>query len=272
MNRLIYALTVLSVFASCANSYNVEGSSSVSSLDGSKLYIKTINGNELKNLDSCAVLHGAFHFSGVLDTIRMATLFIDNEGLLPMVLEQGDIRVKIDNAGQSVSGTPMNDRLYEFLDKHKQLSNRMSELSHRQSQMLLDGIDEDVINETLSAEAAKITKEEDRLVTTFIVDNFDNVLGPGVFMMITSGYRYPILTPQIEDIMSKATEKFKNNPYVQEYYRTASENEARLQGFDVSPTDNGQLTTDTQSAGATSSLPMNNDSLAIGGKAGGLQP
>jgi hypothetical protein len=53
-------------------------------------------------------------------------------------------------------------------------------------------------------------------------------------MMITSGYRYPILTPQIEDIMSKATEKFKNNPYVKDYYQTATDNENRMQGLDPS--------------------------------------
>ena len=57
-------------------------------------------------------------------------------------------------------------------------------------------------------------------------------------MMITSGYRYPILTPQIEDIMSKATDKFKNNPYVSDYYKTATENEARMQGLDPDGTPN----------------------------------
>lgn len=110
----------------------------------------------------------------------------------------------------------------------------MSELSHRQSQMMLEGIEEHIINEELSREAGKIAKEEDKLVTTFIVENFDNVLYLGVFMMITSGYRYPILTPQIEDIMSKATEKFKNNPYVKDYYQTATDNENRMQGLDPS--------------------------------------
>lgn len=133
---------------------------------------------------------------------------------------------------QSVGGTPLNDSLYKFIDKHNQLSNRMNELSHRQSQMLLDGIDEDVINQKLSVEAAQIAQEEDALVTKFIVDNFDNVLGPGVFMMITSQYRYPILTPQIEDIMSKATRKFKEDSYVKDYYKTAQENEARMNGLE----------------------------------------
>jgi hypothetical protein len=49
-------------------------------------------------------------------------------------------------------------------------------------------------------------------------------------MMITSQYRYPVLTPQIEDIMSKATDKFKSDPYVRDYYQTAQENEARMNG------------------------------------------
>ena len=97
--------------------------------------------------------------------------------------------------------------------------------------MILEGIDEQTIAEQLNTEAAKITAEEDELVTKFVEANFDNVLGPGVFMMITSQYRYPILTPQIEYLMSKATKAFKEDPYVKEYYRTAQENEERMNGL-----------------------------------------
>lgn len=232
MNRFIYLLFGVALLSSCAETYNVEGSTSVSSLDGSKLYLKALKNKEIKNIDSCEVVHGQFHFSGVLDTVRMATLFMDDESIMPVVLEEGAITVKLDNARQKVGGTPLNDKLYTFLDKHNQLENQMVELSHKQSQMMLDGIEEDQINETLSREAETIAKEEDKLVTDFIVDNFDNVLGPGVFMMITSSFRYPILTPQIEHIMSKATDTFKNDPYVKDYYKAATENEARMQGLD----------------------------------------
>jgi hypothetical protein len=203
----------------------------VSALDGNKLYLRAIKDGEVKNIDSCDVVHGEFHFAGLLDTVRMANLYMDDESIMPLVLEEGDITIKIDNASQSVGGTPLNDSLYHFIDKHNQLSNRMTELSHRQSQMLLDGIDEETINQQLSVEAARIAQEEDSLVTNFIVDNFDNVLGPGVFLMITSQYRYPVLTPQIEDIMSKATKQFKNDPYVREYYQVAQENEQRMNGL-----------------------------------------
>ncbi len=236
MNRIIYALLVVGTLVSCAEGYSVQGSSSVSALDGSKLYLKAIKDNELKNIDSCEVVHGQFRFAGLLDTVRMANLFMDDESIMPVVLEKGEISIKIDNASQTVGGTPLNEKLYEFIDFHNQLDNQMNELAHKQSQMLLDGIDEDVINHQLNVEAAEIARREDSLVTNFIVDNFDNVLGPGIFMMITSGYRYPILTPQIEDIMSKATDKFKNDPYVKDYYQVATENQARQTGLrDVQP-------------------------------------
>lgn len=231
MRKILHILAVVSVFASCAKSYHVEGSSSISALDGSKLYLKAIKNGELKNIDSCDVVHGEFQFAGLLDTVRMVSLYMDDESIMPLVLEEGNIVVKIDNAIQIVSGTPLNDSLYKFIDKHNQLTNQMAELSHRQSQMLLDGIDEQQINRQLNSEAARITAEEDQLVTTFIVNNFDNVLGPGVFMMITSQYRYPLLTPQIEDIMSKASKKFKEDPYVKDYYQTAQENEQRMNGL-----------------------------------------
>ncbi len=235
MNKVLLAFAATALMASCANSYNVQGSSSISSLDGSKLYLKAVKNNELKNIDSCDIVHGHFHFSGIIDTVRMANLFMDDESIMPVVLEPGEIIVKLDKALQSVGGTPLNDKLYKFIDKHKQLDNRMSELAHKQSQMMLEGIDELTINEQLNAEAEKIAAEEDKLVTSFIEENFDNVLGPGVFMMITNGFNVPVLTPQIEAIMSKATEKFKNDPYVKEYYQVASENMAKMQGLEPEP-------------------------------------
>ena len=71
---------------------------------------------------------------------------------------------------------------------------------------------------------------KDSLETQFIISNFDNVLGPYAFRMLTAEYQYPMLTPQIEEIMSKATPKFKGDFYVSEYYRAAREIMARMKG------------------------------------------
>ena len=239
MNKILYAFLTMASLASCAGSYDIHGSSNMSMLDDKKLYLKVFSGNDMKNIDSCDVVHGKFKFAGLLDTVKMASLYMDDEPLMmPVVIEQGDIEIHIDNTNRTVSGSPLNDKLYEFMKRHDQLGNELNELSHKQSQMLLEGIDENVINRQLTAEANRIAMQEDSLVTNFIVDNFDNVLGPGVFMMITGSYQYPILTPQIEDIMSKATKKFKADPYVKQYYQVANEIQARQNGLveDVQPT------------------------------------
>ena len=254
MNKIFYAVVIIATLASCAESYSIQGSSSVSSLDGSKLYLKTVKDQELKNLDSCDVVHGKFRFAGLLDTVKIANLYMDDQSLMmPVVVEKGEIEIRIDNTSRTVTGSPLNEKLYQFIQRHDQIGNELNELSHKQSRMLLEGIDEDVINRQLSAEAARLAQQEDSLVTNFIVENFDNVLGPGVFMMMTSGYQYPVLTPQIEDIMSKATKKFKEDAYVKEYYETATAIQARQNGL-VDDAPQTQTQPSSQMPSATDSL------------------
>jgi len=54
--------------------------------------------------------------------------------------------------------------------------------------------------------------------------------------MATSSYEYPVLTPWIDALMSKATENFKNAPYVKEYMKVAHENQNIMTGVtDVAP-------------------------------------
>jgi len=232
MNRIIYVLISLAVLTSCADSYNIQGSSSVSLLDGSKLYLKTVKGGELKSIDSCEVVHGEFKFTGLLDSVTMANLFMDERSLdIPIVLEQGDISIRIEETSQKVSGTELNERLYEFKGQHDQLVNRMMELSHRDAQMLLDGIDENIIAEEIGRERMRIVGEEDSLVTRFVIDNFDNILGPSIFVTMCSSI------PQIEHIMSQATEQFKSDPVVMEFYKAVTKNEATVADTIAEPTD-----------------------------------
>ncbi|MCR5160092.1 MAG: DUF4369 domain-containing protein [Prevotella sp.] len=233
MNKLLYSALVLATFFSCAEqfteTYNIQGASSVSVLDGSKLYLKVLDGQELKSIDSCEVVHGSFGFMGRLDTVRIAMLSI-RDGGMPLVMEQGDIKVTIDRMGHKVSGSPLNELLYGYMDKLVQLDNQRAELGHKEAQMMLDGIDERTIAEKLSREDQVLLMQIDSVETHFILDNLDNVLGPCAFQMLTAGFQYPVLTPQIEEIMGKASEKFKNDPYVRQYYKDAKDILARMKG------------------------------------------
>ena len=247
MKIVLYALLTLMTFTSCVNSYNIQGSSNVSNLDGRMLYLKVLKNNDFVNIDSCDVVHGQFHFSGNLDSVRMANIFMDDESVLPLVLESGDITIKIDNTNttnwqspynpqQTVSGTPLNDKLFKFFNRYNQLKNQEAELVHKHDQAIMNGSNMDIVTAKLSAEAERLSQQEDHLVTSFVTENFDNVLGPGIFFMVTITEKYPQLTPWIEDIMSKATDNFKNDPYVKDYYQKAQENEQIMNGMKESPT------------------------------------
>ena len=231
MNRFITAF-ILSAFtlASCSPKYKIEGESSISYLDGKMLFLRQFQHDRFTTIDSAEVVHGFFNMKGHIDSTQMAMLFMDDEGIMPVVLESGEITINIDNTQQKVSGTPLNEKLFAFIEKYKQLESEVNELGHLQSQAIMDGKDLNTVNMHLSEKASKIAEREDKLVTSFIVENFDNVLGPGVFFMMTAGNRYPELSPWIEDIMSKATDKFKNDPYVSDYYRKAQQNQAIMNG------------------------------------------
>lgn len=225
--------------ASCAGTFNIQGTSNISTLDGQKLYLKVLKNNDFKNLDSCDVVHGQFSFEGSVDTVRMAAIFLNNQSIIPLVIESGDITVKLDNSQQLVSGTPYNDKLFKFFNKYSQLKNQEADLVHQHDQAIMNGDDMDSVNVRLNAQSVSLTQQEDRLLTDFITDNFDNVLGPGVFFIVTITNDYPMLDPWIEDIMSKATDNFKNDPYVKDYYEKAQENQLIMTGMKDVPDGSG---------------------------------
>lgn len=230
MNRIFYAFIALMALASCANSYDISGTSNVSTLDGRMLYLKILENNDFKNVDSCDVVHGQFHFQGSVDSMKMANIFMDDDPVLPLVLESGSITVKLDDTQQVVSGTPMNDKLFGFFKKYQQIQNQLRELVHKHDQAIMNGSDMVAVNKHLNEESIRLSEQEDKLITSFVTDNFNNVLGPGVFFLVTMGNQYPMLSPWIEDIMSKATDYFKNDLYVKDYYKKAQENQEIMNG------------------------------------------
>lgn len=254
MNKIFYAFITLLALASCASSYDITGTSNVSTLDGRMLYLKVLKNNDFTNLDSCDVVHGQFHFQGTMDSVKMANIFMDDEPVLPLVLESGSITVKLNDTQQVVSGTPLNDKLFGFFKKYQQIQNQQRELVHKHDQAIMDGKDMNVVNQQLNNEAMQLSEQEDKLVTSFVTENFDNVLGAGVFFLVTMGNQYPMLSPWIEDIMSKATDTFKNDPYVKDYYQKAQENQAIMNGTHESQMDPSQAAAPQVNPGAAPQL------------------
>ena len=121
VNRILPFLLLLVLFTSCNRKYKIEGSSSVTSLDGKMLFLKTLRNGQWVNVDSAEVIHGHFKMKGRTDSVMMVTLYMDQEGIMPLVLEDGKIVVSISNTQLIAKGTSLNDKLYEFIDKRNSL-------------------------------------------------------------------------------------------------------------------------------------------------------
>ena len=220
----ILFLGLLTLF-SCKSQYMVKGFSNVDDLEGKMLTLKVYVDGEMRSIDSTRVVHGRFSFGGSMDSTMLANVFWGNLSLMPIVLEEGEVDLRISETQQSATGTPLNDTLSGFIQRKTQLDARMAELPHLESQMIMDGTDYDEIMYELGKQSKQIAAENDRLIVRFIRDNYNNVLGPGIFMILTSSLPYPILNPQIEEIITNATPYFLGHPYVKKYIEEAEERE-----------------------------------------------
>lgn len=229
VNRILPLLFLLVLFASCSRKYKIEGTSSVTSLDGKMLFLKSLRDGQWVAVDSAEVVHGRFKMKGRVDSVMMVTLYMDDEGIMPLVLEDGKIDVSISNTQLTAKGTFLNNQLYEFIDKRNALEIKMDELDRKEARMVLEGARLDDVHDELMKEGEALAKEMHDYVKQFIIDNYENVLGPNVFMMMCSTLPYPIMTPQIEDIMRTAPQVFKENKLVKDFLYKAKENKRLIE-------------------------------------------
>lgn len=211
--------------SSCSDSYTVSGTSLQTVIESNTAYLEYNKGSEVIKVDSCEVVHGKFSMTGTVDSVMCVML---NLGVcqLPVVLEKGDIKVKLQNSLMKVEGTPLNDKLYVFLNSRDSLTMQLAELPHRESEMILSGVEHDEILRQLGEDEAELRVALDKLETKFITDNFDNILGVTWFMQLCdieySKYGRPMTNSQIEEIYSLAPDEFRNNPIVKDYMDSAN--------------------------------------------------
>lgn len=226
MNKLFLAFSFLMVLTSCTAKYKINGESSLARLDGKKLFLKIFNDGQMTSVDSAEVVHGLFSMKGKLDSSVMVMLYMDDMSIMPLILEKGNINIRIDNTNILANGTPLNDRLYEFFGKKNSLDERADELERREAQLIMDGANVDEIQHRLRQEEESLNEEMNNLVRDFITANYENVLGPGIFVMFNNPY--PVMPAMMEEIFEDAPESFKNNYLVKDYLVRMKEYEKRM--------------------------------------------
>ena len=210
------------MFGACSTSYNISGTSMRSFCDGYMVYLRPLGGDDTKAVDSCKILHGAFSMCGPVDSVMCVRMFFGNGGdNIPIILEEGNIKVIDLNNAMKVEGTPLNDKFYAFMTERDSLMFMLQELPRKQTRMILDGFEEDEILRQLGEEEGSLRMAIDKLETDFVVDNFDNVLGVTYFLVLCDNaynqFGFPTTTPQIDEIYGRAPDTFRNNKDVRLY-------------------------------------------------------
>ncbi len=194
------------------------------------LYLRVYEDGDLQAIDSTSIIHGKFQFSGpAVDSTVMAFLFLDEQSLMPLVVDHHPITITLNEQERKVEGSVLNDSLHAFIQRKNILDQQLAELPRKESRMILEGFDHQEILMQLNQEAAVLGAQGETLVMRFIKDNMDNVLAPGVFMIITSALPYPMLNPQIEELEALGSPRFLNDPYVHDFLRMAHENMEKME-------------------------------------------
>ena len=215
-------LVPLMVLAACSTNYNITGTSLQSFYDGDMVYLRPIGGEDSRAVDSCKIMHGTFTMTGPVDSVMCVRMFFGNSGdNIPIILEEGNIKVIDLNNAMKVEGTPLNDRFYAFMSERDSLMFLLQELPRKESKMILEGYDHDEILRQLGEEEGGLRMAIDKLETDFVTANFDNVLGLTYFLVLCDNaynqFGFPTTTPQIDEMYGRAPETVRNNKDVKQY-------------------------------------------------------
>ena len=162
-------LVPMMVLAACSTNYNITGTSLQSFYDGDMVYLRPIGGEDTKAVDSCKILHGTFTMTGPVDSVMCVRMFFGKSGdNIPIILEEGNIKVIDLNNAMKVEGTPLNDRFYAFMTQRDSLMFLLQELPRKESKMILDGYDHDEILRELGEEEGGLRMAIDKLETDFV--------------------------------------------------------------------------------------------------------
>lgn len=184
----------------------------------------TTEKNVWRTLDSCEVLHGQFLMKGKVDSNVIATLFLDGQPIMPMILEPGKIDVTISNPVFKVEGTPLNDSLYAFIARKYKLDMRVVEMERMEAQMIMNGHTQHEIQQYLDSAYQVLGDNMRNLVCDFIGNNYDNPLSLCGFSMLCNGLPYPTITPLIQNVIDGAPQSFLKHPLISEFLKEAHDN------------------------------------------------
>lgn len=227
INDIVWGVIAFATFASCSEmsnvlseKYTISGTSLQAVYGANMAFLKSTTDDQ--TVDSCEIIHGKFTMNGKVDSVQCAALTLGPMSV-PLILENGDITVNYANSSLKVSGTPLNDKLYQFLGSRDSLMMLVQELPNKESKMILNGVSADERYKLLGEEEADLRVKIQDLDKEFISSNYDNVLGIVWFLYLCKQesmiFGFPTTSPMLEELYVKAPDGFKKSKDVAEFMK-----------------------------------------------------
>ena len=100
-------------------------------------------------------------------------------------------------------------------------------------QLMREGKSLEDVQKKMGKKLQKVSDKIEKAETRFIIDNADNVLGSGYFVMLCQQkYQLPVVTEQVREIVKHASPAFLADPEVSFWLRAAQLNPASLPLYD----------------------------------------
>lgn len=179
MKRILFIAFTAVLLVACGgkDSYKIKGQLEGVE-DGTVVTLGILDYDALTSMDSTVVKDGKFTLKGKTDTVQVAVLTFEVEGVLKgcqLFLERGDIEVLVDaeNGYQHLAGTPNNDAFQKFFDDAEAFNDEADELEDKIRMTLATGGDASVFYKQMGDLQDRFTA----LLTQSIEDNADKFYG-----------------------------------------------------------------------------------------------
>ncbi len=187
MKNILFALFAAFMLFACApvDGYKISGAYKDAPENG-KVYLAQLTNSSIDYIDSTFIKGGGFEFNGNMDTPIVRFIFYPlpegGEDIIPLVLEDGEISIKIGRNGAAVSGTALNDAMQAYKDEFDEVSRRAERAFFSVRNM--DNISSEKRDSLLKV-ADALSGEISQVLLRHIGANIENPIG--AFIISTSG-------------------------------------------------------------------------------------
>lgn len=213
MKRIIYLFAAAALCTACKQQpgYTITGTVDGGE-NGDTLVLKTIENNELVDIDTAYIENGTFKFEGRQDSAKYSIISLQNAGKNPIFidfyLENGPIKVNIsDGENDQLSGTPLNEKYKAVQDKNLAISLQIEKLA---KEVNFDSLSESEKAEKI-AEFEKLSDQLEDMYKQETVQNIDNPIG---IDMLKKNYRFWD-SKFLGEVLAKVPAKYANSPAIQ---------------------------------------------------------